>query len=63
VRVIATASGGVALRTWMLDHTLPGVLGTISRQLAYIDAQGGRPGRFAGTRQDRNVTLHRAPGA
>jgi len=63
LQVIATAGGGVALRTWMLDHTFGGALGTISRQLSYVDAQGGRPGRFAGTRQDRNVTLYRAPAA
>ena len=61
LQVIATAGGGVAVRTWMLDHTFEGRLGTISRQLSYVDAQGGRPGRFAGTRHDRNVTLHRAP--
>ncbi len=62
LQVIATAGGGVALRTWMLDHTLAGPLGTISRQLSYSDPQGGRPGRFAGTREDRNVILYRAPG-
>jgi hypothetical protein len=49
IRVMATRGGGVALQTWMLDHTLPGDLGTISRQLAYLDA-----------RSDRNVTLYRA---
>ncbi|HET7048355.1 MAG TPA: metallophosphoesterase [Solirubrobacteraceae bacterium] len=61
LRLVATAGGGVAVQTWMLDHTFPGDLGTISRQLAYLDAQGGRPGGFAGTRRDRNVTLFRAP--
>lgn len=60
VRVLATAGGGVALQTWMLDHALPGGLGVISRQLAYLDAQGGRPQGFAGGRLDRNVTLYRA---
>jgi hypothetical protein len=40
----------------MLDHT-GSELGTISRQLAYLDAQGGRPKGFAGGRLDRNVTL------
>ena len=59
VRVLATAGGGVAIQTWMLDHTLPGQLGTIARELSYLDAQGGRPGGFAGTRLDRNVTLYR----
>ena len=44
----------------MLDHVFPGEEGTISRQLAYLDAQGGRPKGFAGDRLDRNVTLYRA---
>ena len=57
LRVVRTAGGGVAIQTWMLDHT--GALGTISRQLAYLDAQGGRPKGFAGGRLDRNVTLFR----
>jgi Calcineurin-like phosphoesterase len=61
-RVLETAGGGVALQTWMLDHVFPGDLGQISRELAYLDAQGGRPRRFAGGRLDRNVTLYRAPG-
>ncbi len=60
LRVLATENGGVAIETWMLDHVLPGELGTISRQLAYLDAQGGRPQGFAGDRLDRNVTLYRA---
>jgi hypothetical protein len=60
IRVLATADGGVAIQTWMLDHVLPGRLGTISRQLSYLDAQGGRPAGFAGDRLDRNATLYRA---
>lgn len=60
VRLLATADGGVALQTWMLDHVFPGRLGTISRQLAYLDAQGGRPQGFIGGALDRNVTLYRA---
>ncbi|MEO6859675.1 MAG: hypothetical protein ABI323_14015 [Solirubrobacteraceae bacterium] len=59
LRVLATAGGGVAIQTWMLDHVFPGRLGTISRQLAYLDAQGGRPEGFIGGRLDRNVILHR----
>ena len=59
LRVRATADGGVAIETWMLDHVYPGSLGTISRELSYLDAQGGRPQRFAGGRLDRNVVLHR----
>jgi 3',5'-cyclic AMP phosphodiesterase CpdA len=58
LRIVRTAGGGVAIQTWMLDHTFPGDLGAISRQLAYLDAQGGRPKGFAGTRLDRNVTLY-----
>ena len=60
LRVLGTTGGGVAIQTWMLDHVFPGDLGTISRQLAYLDAQGGRPRGFAGGRLDRNVTLYRA---
>ncbi len=48
---------GVALETWMVDHDGEGLAG-ISRELAYLDAQGGRPQRFAGTRNDRNVRLY-----
>jgi 3',5'-cyclic AMP phosphodiesterase CpdA len=61
LRLLATNNGGVAIQTWMLDHTFPGDLGTISRQLAYLDAQGGRPGGFVGRRLDRNATLYREP--
>src|SRR5207302_7891193 len=57
LRILRTAGGGVAIQTWMLDHTGT-ELGAISRQLAYLDAQGGRPKAFAGGRLDRNVTLY-----
>jgi Calcineurin-like phosphoesterase len=60
LRVVRTAGGGVAIQTWMLDHTSGGGLGRIARQLSYLDAQGGRPKGFAGGRLDRNVTLYRA---
>ena len=56
LRVVRTTGGAVAIQTWMLDHT--GELPAISRQLAYLDAQGGRPKGFAGGRLDRNVTLY-----
>jgi hypothetical protein len=56
---VVTTAGGVAIRTWMLDHAFPGELGRISRQLAYLDAQGGRPSAFAGRRRDRNAVLYR----
>jgi 3',5'-cyclic AMP phosphodiesterase CpdA len=55
-----TQNGGVAIRTWMLDHVdEPLGLGRISRQLAYLDAQGGRPQGFEGRPDDRNVILYR----
>ncbi|HEY5196820.1 MAG TPA: hypothetical protein VIJ51_07320 [Solirubrobacteraceae bacterium] len=58
LRVVETA-GGIALETWMLDHVSPaGGLGEISRELAYLDAQGGRPQGFAGGRADRNAVLY-----
>jgi hypothetical protein len=58
LRVVETADGGVALQTWMLDH-VPGGLGDVSRELAYLYVQGGRPKGFAGRPRDRNVTLYR----
>jgi 3',5'-cyclic AMP phosphodiesterase CpdA len=61
LRVVATAGGGVAIQTWMLDHVFPGSLGSISRELSFIDAQGGRAQGFAGAHRDRNVTLYRRP--
>ena len=57
LRIVRTAGGGMAIQTWMLDHT-GSAPAAISRQLAYLDAQGGRPKGFAGTRLDRNVTLY-----
>jgi len=59
LRLYATASGGVALQTWMLDHVGNGRLGSISRELSYLDAQGGRSMHLSGTRWDRNATLFR----
>jgi predicted MPP superfamily phosphohydrolase len=47
---------GVALETWMVDHDGRGLAG-LSRELAYLDAQGGRPQRFGGAREDRNARL------
>jgi 3',5'-cyclic AMP phosphodiesterase CpdA len=60
IRILETDGGGIAIHSWMLDHVFPGSLGRIARQLAYLDAQGGRPKGFAGTHRDRNVTLYRA---
>ena len=62
LRVITTRDGDVAIETWMLDHVFAGGLGTIARDLSYLDVQGGRPAGFAGRRLDRNVTLYRAGG-
>lgn len=61
LRVRATAGGGVAIETWMLDHAGDGRLGPVARQLSYLDAQGGRPAGFAGDRGDRNAILYRRP--
>ena len=61
LRVLSLEGGGVAIQTWMLDHVFPGTLGTISRELSYLDAQGGRVQGFAGGRLDRNVVLYRGP--
>jgi hypothetical protein len=63
LRVRETEGGGAAIETWMLDHAARGEvggIGRISRELAYLDPQGGRPGNFAGSRQDRNAILYRA---
>jgi metallophosphoesterase (TIGR03767 family) len=58
-RIAETANGGVLLRTWMLNTDSGVKLATISRRLAYLDFQGGRPQDFAGTRADRNADLYR----
>ena len=52
-----TAGGGVVLETWMVDHDGRGTAGT-ARELAYLDAQGGRPLDYAGRRADRNARLY-----
>ena len=57
-RLLETAGGGLALETWMIDHADPRGLGAVSRELAFLDAQGGRPARSAGRRLDRNVRLY-----
>ena len=62
-RLVALGDGRVALESWMLDHAgdpaRGGYLGLagISRELAFLDFQGGRPRRLAGSRADRNVRL------
>jgi 3',5'-cyclic AMP phosphodiesterase CpdA len=54
------AGGGVALETWMVDHDGRGLAGT-ARELAFLDAQGGRPQGFAGRPEDRNARLFVMP--
>jgi Calcineurin-like phosphoesterase len=51
---------GAVLDTWMVDHDGRGLAG-VSRELAYLDAQGGRPQGFAGRPTDRNVRLFVQP--
>src|SRR5215217_1559269 len=50
------AGGGVVLDTWMVDQDGRRLAGT-ARQLAYLDAQGGRPQQEAGRAIDRNARL------
>jgi 3',5'-cyclic AMP phosphodiesterase CpdA len=59
LRVRETARGTV-LETWMLD-TAPDPLADTARELAYLDAQGGRPQHEVGTPLDRNVRLFLGP--
>jgi 3',5'-cyclic AMP phosphodiesterase CpdA len=57
---LCEADGGAVLETWMVDHEGRGLAGT-ARELAYLDAQGGRPQGFAGERTDRNARLFVQP--
>ena len=61
LRLVQTADGGVALETWMVDHTGrpndEGSLAGIARDLAFLDPQGGRPADAAGPPAARNVRL------
>jgi 3',5'-cyclic AMP phosphodiesterase CpdA len=59
-RLRAAPGGGAVLETWMVDHDGRGLAG-VSRELAYLDAQGGRPQGFAGRATDRNMRLFVQP--
>jgi metallophosphoesterase (TIGR03767 family) len=56
-RLLETANGGVVLQTWMLNTDPSNRLANVSRQLAYLDFQGGRAQGFAGAGSDRNASL------
>ena len=56
---VAETGDGVVIETWMLD-TAPDELGDIARELAYLDAGGGRPDGNAGEAADRNARLYLA---
>lgn len=57
-QLVATAGGGVAIDTWMVDHgSGDGRLARTSLGLSFLDWQGGRPAGFAGSPGDRNVRL------
>jgi 3',5'-cyclic AMP phosphodiesterase CpdA len=60
LRIRETAGGGTVIESWMLD-TAPDPLADTARELAYLDAQGGRPQHDAGTPLDRNVRLFVRP--
>jgi 3',5'-cyclic AMP phosphodiesterase CpdA len=58
-RLAETAGGGVVLATWMLDGDPRSRLANVSRRLAYLDYQGGRPRDLAGGPGDRNALLYK----
>ncbi len=64
LRLVAGPDGSRALETWVVDHA-GGLdaqdLAGFGRELAFLDPQGGRPQRFAGTRTDRNARLWLPP--
>jgi 3',5'-cyclic AMP phosphodiesterase CpdA len=53
-----TAGGALMLQTWMIEPDPSDSDAAISRQLAYLDYQGGRVQHFAGTPADRNARLY-----
>jgi len=65
LRLVETTGGSVVLESWLVDHpgrpNDPDDLAGTARDLAFLDAQGGRPAGAAGRREDRNVRLHMPP--
>ena len=64
LRIRETPGGGAVLETWVVDTSGEGRAGSLAdtaRELAFLDAQGGRPGHNRGRRTDRNVRLFKAP--
>jgi 3',5'-cyclic AMP phosphodiesterase CpdA len=65
LRLVAGPDGSRALETWVVDHAgdldAGDDLAGFGRELAFLDAQGGRPQGFAGTRADRNARLWLPP--
>jgi hypothetical protein len=59
LRFHETEDGGIAIETWMLDHVPGNHIAQISRELSFLQATGGRPGHFSGSRTDRNAVLYR----
>ncbi|MDP9385124.1 MAG: metallophosphoesterase, partial [Actinomycetota bacterium] len=57
LRVRETAGGGRVIETWTVDHDGRGLAAT-ARELAFLDAQGGRPLEYRGARKDRNARLY-----
>jgi len=56
-RLSRTQAGSLVLETWMVDHDESVELAAVSRELAFLDFQGGRPRGWAGGPLDRNVRL------
>jgi 3',5'-cyclic AMP phosphodiesterase CpdA len=65
LRLAQTRGGGLAIETWMNDHTGrpndEGSLAGLARDLAFLDPQGGRPAHAAGPPSARNVRLFLGP--
>jgi hypothetical protein len=64
LRFVEGAGGARAIETWVVDHAGAlggGDLAGFGREMAFLDAQGGRPQGFAGTRTDRNARLWLPP--